>query len=350
MVGEGFFCPMVKANAYGHGAFTISKRLISLGAKYLGVATVDEALEIGESAASAKVLVFSRFDSKSSEEVVHRGFVPVVSRFEDLELLHSHAKALGKKALVHIKLDTGIHRMGFALSEVDKICGFFKSHPGVTLDGVLTHLSHGEDAGQESGFSQKQIELFKESRARFQKLNPNAHIHCLNTHGLLSRSEHFSDLQELGARPGLGLYGVVEDKRLSKLPVMRVVSRVDHLQNVRKGEGVSYGWTWVAKRDSVVGVVPIGYADGYQRGFGNRTEMLIHGQRAPVVGTVCMDYVLLDVTEVSEKGTVKVGDEVVVLGEQGSDQISVNELAHAIDTLSYEVLTNFGRKIRLEES
>lgn len=349
MVSPGFLCPMVKANAYGHGASVISERLVQLGVQALGVATLDEALDILPVQDKAQILVFSKLSSEAAELIVEKNFVAVVSDFQDLQWLADHAKKRNKKIPIHIKLDTGIHRMGFPVDSVEKISNTLKQNPALELKGLLTHLSHGEDVANPNGFSERQISLF------FNSIKPlvatSTLIHILNSHAMIARSQKYSDVPQLGARPGYGLYGTIPNPALSEFPVMRIVSRIDSLKKIPKGEGVSYGWKWIASRDSQVAVVPIGYADGYLRALGNKGEMLLHGQRVPVIGAVCMDYCILDVTEVAnslKSRALQIGDEVIVLGEQsgdlGSDQISAHELAVKAGTIGYEVLTNFGIK------
>lgn len=340
IAGDGFFCPMVKANAYGHGLQTVVRALTEVGVSRLGVATLDEALELKDLGFLKEILVFSRIHNKEAASLlVEEGLVGVVSRMEDLELLDQVALPKSKRASVHLKFDTGIHRMGFSERQVDEVLKSLQSLKGVELKGLLTHLSHGEDAGQKEGKTQRQIDAFLTLSKKFS--DHSVHIHCLNSVGMLARSKNFSDVSILGCRPGVGLYGGVKDERLSVYPALRVVSQVDHLQNIKKGDGASYGWKWLARKDSLIGVVPFGYGDGYPRSLGNKAFVLVGGKRAPVVGAVCMDYILVDLSEHDE---VHISDEVVILGEQGEDVITPMELAVWGDTISYEILTSLGLK------
>jgi alanine racemase len=350
LVGRGFFCPMVKANAYGHGVEKIVPVMKKCGVENLGVATWDEALELRSLSYDREILVFSRTHSLGEARLAVEGkFTPVVSRFEDLEVLSREAERARAVLPIHVKFDTGIHRMGFSLEQKDEVLRFFKGHAALKLSGVLTHLSHSEDASQAQGHSDGQLKKFFEAAVFFKEFNP--HLHALNSSGILGLSKKGQDLKDFGGRPGIALYGDVGDERLSEVSALRVVSQLDHLRRLPKGEGVSYGWTWRASKDSLVGVVPFGYGDGYPRGLGNKAFMLYRGQRVPVVGTVCMDYVLVDLTEVDLKdgGPPRLGEEVVILGEQGNQKISPRELAGWNNTISYEILTGMGlRKNRVE--
>ncbi|HAG91774.1 MAG TPA: alanine racemase [Bdellovibrionales bacterium] len=350
IAGKGFFCPMVKANAYGHGIESLVPIAKELQIDHLGVATWDEALELRHLGFDRNILVFSRLHFESEAKwVVEHQLTPVVSRFEDLELLK---KALGpqQKAGVHIKFDTGIHRMGFSLSEQDQVLAFFKDETQLQVLGILTHMSHGEDFSSPHSMTQKQMALIDPVWQRFQDQQKDQPLwlHCLNSAAMMDVSKQGMSVEKWGARPGIALFGALSDSRLSTHSVMRVVSQLDQVRKIPAGEGVSYGWTWVAKKDSVVGVVPMGYADGYPRGLSNRSQVLIRGERVPQIGNVCMDYILVDLTDLSGE-TPKVGEEVVLLGEQGEDQITPRELAGWNNTISYEILTGMGiKKNRLE--
>lgn len=343
MAGANFFCPMVKANAYGHGVQAVSETLINLGVDCLGVATFDEAAELREFTRAQDILVFSRVrDREEAKLAVEKNLITVVSREEDLITLDQVARQQSSSARVHLKFDTGIHRMGFPENQAQKVLENLKNLSAIKLEGVATHLSQSEDFGSEGGMTQAQLRKFSEIQKLFH--SHNLHFHALNTSGMLQMASRPQLQSHLGCRPGIGLYGAINDPRLSKNPAMRISSEIDHLQNVPVGEGVSYGWTWRAKKNSLVGVVPIGYGDGYLRSLSNRAFVLVHGVRVPVVGSVCMDYILVDLTDLSQSTSslLKVSDEVVLLGEQKSELITPMDLANWSGTISYEILTQLG--------
>lgn len=343
IAGDGFFCPMVKANAYGHGVQKVAGALDELGVAYFGVATWDEAFELRDLGFKQDILVFSRVhDDEEADIAIRFKLTPVVSRIEDLTRLDKQARKANSSLNVHIKFDTGIHRMGFALEQSSEVLDLLSKLNGIRMTGLLTHMSHGEDGSEVGGMTDRQVQRFLKLNDQFKSYSPQVHV--FNTLGMLERSKSFADVPLLGCRPGIGLYGAVGDSRLSSKPALRVVSQIDHLQKVKSREGVSYGWRWKADEDSLIGVVPIGYGDGYFRSLGNKAFVLVHGQRVPVVGSVCMDYILIDLTKLARSQSVNVADEVVVLGEQGSGVISPMELANWGGTISYEVLTGLGLK------
>ncbi|NCN39619.1 alanine racemase [bacterium] len=347
IAGSGFFCPMVKANAYGHGVENLIEPVKALGIKDVGVATLDEAIELRSLQYDRNILLFSRIHKPTdAQKVKEAGITPVVSRFEDLALLEKVSDSKIRLS-VHVKFDTGIHRMGFALSEVEPVFDFFKNSKALQLGGLLTHMSHGEDVNLSPSKTKDQLKKFEGVLAHFSSYELD--VHCLNSMAMLGLSQGGQDISNWGSRPGIAIYGAIPDERLSKQSVMRVVSQIDHVQRVPQGEGVSYGWSWVAQKDSLVGVIPMGYADGYPRGLANKGEVLILGQRAPLVGNICMDYSLVDLSDLSLPPNLGLDEEVVLLGEQGSQEIKASELAAWNDTISYEMLTGLGiKKNRLE--
>ncbi len=347
LAGDGFFCTMIKANAYGHGVDTVAKALNEIGVKNFGVATWDEAIEIRLLGFKNSILVFSRIHNREEGEIIFKeNLIPVLSRMEDLEILEALAENKNTQLSVHVKFDTGIHRMGFPIEEREKVFQFFSSTRNLKLVGLLSHLSHGSDLRFNQAPTHNQLAKFMDLISFFKSFSPQ--VHLLNTMALLEGTNAGLDVTKLGARPGIGLYGAVPDSRLSQIPALRVVTKIDHLQKIKRGEGVSYGWNWTADKDSVVGVVPIGYGDGYLRSAGNKGFVLVHEKRVPIVGSVCMDYILIDLTELSSQSSIQLNDEVVVLGEQGKGLITPMDLAEWFGTIPYEVLTSLGvRKNRM---
>ncbi len=341
-----FICPMIKANAYGHGAVEVSKALIEQGTKALGVALIEEAIQLRENQIGTEILVFTTFDKASCDAIMSYKITPVLSQFEELENLKSRLSKNSQQK-IHLKFNTGMNRLGFELSEVSKIKNFLDSNQNFKLDGICTHLINGDDIQQDEGFSKSQLEKIFEVSENF-KSYPH-HLHALNSSALVSSSaQKPPDLQvaSLGARPGIALYGGVHPSAsLDFRPVMQLKSEVVLLHEVKRGETVSYGGQFKTKRDSLIGVVPFGYGDGYFRSLSNQSEVLCHGHHVPVVGTVCMDYFMIDLTEFRNAENFMIGDEVMLFGQQKNNQILAGDLAKKVGTISYEVFTRVGERV-----
>ena len=251
---------------------------------------------------------------------------------------------------VHIKFNTGMQRLGFEPEEASKVAQEFQKEAYLKLEGVCTHFTDSADFGNPEGATAQQIKIFqkimKDVRATTQ--NPIL-FHYLNSAAMLSGLEPQLDL----ARPGISLYGALPRLKSSSLasvtPVMSVKSFIGFIHRVNKGEKVSYGGTWQAPKNSVIAVIPMGYADGFPRVLSNKGNVLIRGKMCPVVGIICMDYFMVDVTELAEKNQGPlIGDEVVVIGRQNDKTISAQDLANMAQTVPYEILTGMqGRLPRI---
>jgi len=337
MVGNGFICPMVKANAYGHGDVMVVKAMNEVGAERVGVALIEEGVHLRESGVTCEIMVFGRLTLESAKAAVENSLIPVLSSWEDFATL----ARLPAPPAFHIKINTGMNRMGFPLEEVPRLKEFFAKEKKLRCIGVCTHLSHGDDAADPNGRSEKQIQKFQQAFEQFG--NPQLLHHVLNSDALLARSKANKNNEWLGARPGLAIYGLCDTPLLK--PAMSLHTKLDLVRRVPKGESISYGGRWTASKDSWVAVVPIGYGDGYWRAFSNKAHMLFRERRVPVVGTVCMDYSLLDLTEASHEGEPKAGENVVVFGAQGKSSMSVAELTKLVDTIPYELVTNLNIRV-----
>ncbi|MGZ3774559.1 MAG: alanine racemase, partial [Bdellovibrio sp.] len=309
---QKFICPMVKANAYGHGDVQIARFLESLGVEHLGVCLIEEGLLLRKSGVTAEILVFRGFDREGAQKIIEHHMTPVVSTWEHIE----HLEAVASSAVgIHLKFDTGMNRLGFRPEEAQKLFNRLWQNKKIRVKALLTHLFNGEDADQDQGRSALQLRQLNEISKAFKPFN--IFCHALNSSGILNLmllqeaknpSENQEEqnplfLQNWGIRPGLMIYGynplAANDKRSCDLkPVMSLRSHVATYRSVRVGETVSYGGTWKAPRESVVGVVPIGYADGYHRILSNQSKVLFAGQKVSVIGSVCMDYLMIDVTDV----------------------------------------------------
>lgn len=327
---DNWFCPMVKANAYGHGAAAIGRVLEDLQVNALGVALVEEGVELRVSGVRAPILVFGLFSDSAIDVCLNNKLTPVLSRWHDLEVFEKRADA---QFGVHLKFNTGMNRLGFEPADAVRVAEFFRHARHLKLEGICSHLMQGEDWHETTGFSVRQGEALKAAAAAFA---PGPVLHLLNSSALLSAA----GTRGFGVRPGIAIYGAGFPNESSLRPVMHLRSEVALLHHLKAQEGVSYNARWRAPRESVVATVPIGYGDGFFRILTNRTEALVRGQRVPLVGTVCMDYIILDVTNLgSGKNGVQPGEPVTLWGLQGDHWLKADEVAERAETISYEVFT-----------
>jgi alanine racemase len=358
LLPEGsFVCPMVKANAYGHGDVEVSRRLEKEGAKQLGVALVEEGIKLRKAGIKIPILVFSLFEDFSVPVMLENNLTPVASQWSQLEKLNELVK---KPIDLHIKFNTGMTRLGFAVSDASKLREWFEANPKLKLKGVSTHLLRGDDAGIPGGDSESQLIRLEEAAKAFSGMN--VIVHALNSSGAVTMHARLKNKKAMakgvqwpmGARFGIALYGGIpsslETNDVQLKPVMSLRSHIALTHKIPAGEKVSYNAIWKATRPSVIGVVPMGYADGFPRIYSNNAEVLCRGKRVPVVGTVCMDYFMVDLTDIvgadiAGASPELVGEEVVLFGSQGSDTISAEELAKRASTISYEVFTRISDRV-----
>ncbi|MCB0422485.1 MAG: alanine racemase [Bdellovibrionales bacterium] len=359
-----FFCPMIKSNGYGHGDIEVMQVLQEEGVTQVGVALVEEGIHLRQNGfRHVDILVFGITGQHGERSMIEHNLTPVISSFHQIKELASLVPKEKSPYGVHIKFNTGMNRLGFEADEVKKVTDMLKEYPHLEVKGVCSHLSDGEDASFLDGRSSVQFRIFQKIATHFPK-NVGLHIH--NSAGFLGsvatndqcwgKSLNVSPHLKWGVRPGIALYGVypsLSPQDLAQLevqgvrlkPCMVLKSEVVKYHRLKRGQRVSYGGTWEAQRESVIGVVPIGYADGFGRNFSNKGQMLFRERRVPVVGTVCMDYVMIDLTEVLGDNFGSVGEEVVLFGKQGAAELSVDEVAKTADTIPYELLTCIGRRV-----
>lgn len=351
---DRFVCPMVKANAYGHGDVQISQALEREGADTLGVCLIEEGLLLRSSGLKAQILVFRGFDKNGAEKILEYQMTPVVSTWEQLHILENVADDPVK---VHLKFDTGMNRLGFNVDQIEKLFSFFKKSKKLKLKAVLTHLAQGEDAMQSDGFSARQIQSFLPVFNFFKPLNVYAHL--MNSAGICSfaelnlagKTDSLLHSENWGFRPGLALYGYNPTSQFSAIslrPVMTLKSIVNNIRIIKSGDCVSYGCSWIAKRDSRIAVVPLGYADGYHRLISNKGYALFANKRAPIVGRICMDFLMLDVTDIiGDDDSLKwIEEEVVFFGynEKGI-LLPAEEPSEFAQTITWETLTSVGERV-----
>jgi len=328
-------CAVVKANGYGNGAVPVARVCLELGAKYLAVAVLDEAIELRQAGINAPILVLGQTGADRAEELITYGVDAAL--FQEYEALRfsAEAKRLGRKAHFHLAVDSGMCRIGFqpteeSIAAIKRIAAL----PNVVLDGIFTHFCLADR--QDESFSHEQFRRFKWFSDRLEQEGIKISLHhCCNSAAIQMLPEYHWDM----VRPGIILYGQPASHEVTLAgtglkPTMSLKCRVSHVKTIHHGDGVSYGHNFIAQGDTVVATLPVGYADGYMRAFSGKVDVLVHGQRAHQIGNICMDQCMIDVTHIPD---VKVGDEVVLCGEQGSECITCEELADKIGTITNEL-------------
>jgi alanine racemase len=345
---------IVKADAYGHGAVRVARALLEAGAPLLAVALVEEGLELRESGIEAPILVLGAAYGERYDLLVRQRLTPIVFTPQHVARLAAAARAAGVRASAHLKIDTGMGRLGVPLAELPTVIEALQAAPEVELEGLCTHFASADVAPRAT--TDAQVKLYQEaSRALASaRFAPRLH-HLANSAGTLDFPAARQDI----TRPGIMIYGYSPFESAAQIspgardaadrlrPALTWRTAIVHIKTVAAGTAVSYGGHWVARRTSRVATIPVGYGDGYDRrlsgrpGFGS-ADVLVRGQRAPVAGTVCMDMSMVDVTDVPG---AEVGDEVILMGTQGGLHIWADELASRLGTISYEVLCAIGKRV-----
>lgn len=327
----------VKGDAYGHGATRVARALMDAGCDWFGVALVEEGKELRAAGVTRPILCMGGVGLAGADEAMDARLTPVLSDMATAERLNQAAGRRHEPSGVHLKVDTGMGRLGVPLPHWEAFLDRLADLKWLRVDGICTHFADSDGAGEAPKvFTREQTRRFLEAvrAARARGFRPSL-LHTANSGAVVGYPEYAFDL----VRPGLLLYGYSPSGPVCPLPlspVMRVTTRVLVVRDLPAGVGVSYGRTWVTPRPSRIATLPVGYADGYPRALSNRGEVLIHGHRAPVRGRVCMDLTMVDVTDVP--AAVDAGDEVVLLGEQGSQKITAWDLAEQAGTIPYEIL------------
>ncbi len=329
--------PVIKADAYGHGAVVTARALMPAGAVGFAVALVEEGIELRRAGISAPVLVLSPTPRGGEQALVVFDLAATLAALEPLERLEAAAAAAGREQPVHLKFDTGMTRLGLPLEDAAEAVTRVTGSRWLRLAGVMSHLAEAETPASDSNRSQ--LELFRELVARLpDSIRPRPSLHLANSAGALLAPETRFDQ----VRVGLALYGIAPAGATIDLePAMSVRSELVQVREIPTGTRAGYGGRWTAKRPSRVGVVPVGYADGYPWRAEGRAEALVGGRRAPLAGAVSMDLILLDLTESGGE----TGDPVTLIGRDGAESIGAAELAAAAGTLVYEVLCHFGLRL-----
>ncbi len=332
---------IVKADAYGHGAVECARTLVAGGVDMLGVALAEEGAELRKSNINKEILVLGGVFEGQAGELLEYDLTPAVYTTVQAEAFSQAAVNAGKIMPVHVKIDTGMGRVGITPEDsVDFVLSISRM-PGIKVMGLMTHLS--DVAEKDKSFAELQVERFEMAMKRLKEEGIEIPLaHASGSAAVIDfAAAHFNMV-----RPGIMLYGCYPSENMRDLvnlkPVMALKTKIMHIKSVDPGTPISYGRTFYTKKDSIIATLPIGYADGLNRGLSNRGSVLIGGKRCPIVGTVCMDMIMVDISGVPG---AQVLDEAVIIGRQGGEGITAEEVAELIGTISYEVLCNVSKRV-----
>lgn len=332
---------VVKADAYGHGAVGVSQRIRDL-ADYYGVATIDEAMELRNAGITEPILIIGYTDSDDFLKLIEYDITQAVYDVSQCEMLSEIAVAAGTKIKVHLKVDTGMGRIGFSADDAGvKEALKLKALDGLLIEGIFTHYAKADEA--DKAFSAKQKERFLCFIDGMEAEGVTFAIkHIDNSAGTMELDDNEFDMVRLGIVT-YGLYPSEEvDKSVEIKPVMSLISHISHVKTVKAGTPISYGGTYVADEERRIATVTVGYADGYPRAQSNLGRVIVRGQYAPIVGRVCMDQMMIDVTDIPD---VSVKDEVILIGGTDDKYISVEEVAMYANSFNYELVCHIGRRV-----
>lgn len=331
---------VVKSDAYGHGDLEVSRAALDAGASRLGVALVEEAEGLREAGISAPTHLLFEPPPAAAERVVELELVPTVYTRAYAEELNRAAARAGRRVPIHLKLDTGMHRVGMHPASCLKEAAFIGGLASLEVEGVYTHFATASDP--DSPFTLTQLELFLETVERLERAGHSFALkHASASGAVLFLPESELDLIRLGIAM-YGLYpGPAFEKMITLEPALRLTTSLAHVFRAAAGEGISYGLTCRLERDTWIGVIPIGYGDGLTRRLSNRMSALVGGGRYRQAGTICMDYCMLDLGDDAHEP----GEAVVLIGPSGGENISVEELAVLADTINYEIVCGLGKRV-----
>ena len=327
---------VVKANAYGHGSLEISRHLIQKGISKLGVAFTGEAIALRESGINIPITVF--FDRDNAEECIRYKLTPTIFDLSSAKKIAAKARKLNIKIPLHIKVDTGMGRIGFTMDSALKEIAAIASLKNIVPEGLMSHFSDADL--KDKKFAKLQLKNFRSLIKSLQEKNITfKHHHMANSAAVLSMPGAHFDM----VRPGIMLYGYGYPGVKGLKPILSLKSNILLLKTIPRGTPISYGSTFITKRTSTIATIPLGYADGYSRKLSNKGEALINGRRVPVAGRVCMDTIMVDVTDIPD---ITYKSSVTLIGRQGKEQITAEEIADKTGTIPYEVLTSIGQRVK----
>lgn len=334
---------IIKADAYGHGSVETAKVLLDNGADWLAVAVVDEGLNLRKNGITAPILLLGYTPELRLNDVINNGFIQTVYSYDTAKKLSDAASALGKKAVIHIKIDTGMGRIGYRVNEesADEIVKISKL-PNIDVNGMFTHFSTADEA--DKAYTLEQYNKFVKMNDMLEERGLHIPIkHAANSAAIMD----FDNMMFNMVRPGIILYGAypsdeVKKENLSLSPAMSIKTHVSYVKDVNEGDSISYGRKYTAPSKRRIATIPVGYADGFIRAYSNGGKVLVRGEYAPIVGRICMDQFMVDVTDIDG---VEVNDEVVLMGRQGDKEITADFIASVLDTINYEVFCTLSKRV-----
>lgn len=338
------YMAVVKADAYGHGAVCCAKKLEANKIDWLGVALPEEGLELRENGIKTPILCLGSFWAGQEKLLLENDLTPVIYNLNIAEKFDKAAKEKDLKANIHVKIDTGMGRIGVRFDEARKFADDLKKFRNLNVQGIMTHFASADDL-DENDFTNLQIRRFYETVRIFEEKGFKPYFKDLaNSPGAVAHENSRGNMVRLG---GI-LYGLGDDIlpheiALPKVkPLMSLHTKITHLKKVPKGEALGYGRTFITEKDSIIATIPIGYQDGYSRSLSNCGRVIVNNRFAPVVGRVSMDWTIIDVTDVPN---VQIDDEVLLIGESGKLKITAEELAGKTGTISYEITCGIHRRV-----
>ena len=334
---------IVKADGYGHGAVKVAREAVAAGVSFLGVGMVEEAVELRDNGLTLPILILGFTPKEYALSICEYNLTPTVFTTEEAEAFSQAAQKYGRTLGVHVNVDTGMGRVGcFPCEEADEFILRVASLPGLAMEGLYTHFSSADHA--DKAHALQQLHRYLQLVERLERKGLQIPIkHAANSAGAISMPETHLDM----VRVGISLYGLYPSDEVSRdqvrlRPAMSLKARIIFVKDVPAGTGLSYGSTYVTKETCRIGTLPLGYGDGYRRGLSNLGQVLVRGQRVPVVGRVCMDQTLINLGGIAGAAA---GEEVVLFGSQGDAVLPVDEVAQWLDTINYEVVTTISRRV-----
>lgn len=332
---------VIKADAYGHGAVPVAQKLQNR-CGFFGVSSLLEALELRNAGIQTPILILGRVPASALETAIAEGIRPSIFRYEDALVLSEAAQKMGMEARFHIGVDTGMSRLGFQVTEEDaRACAEICRMPGIVAEGLFSHFATADSENLEK--SHIQAEKFDTFYRMLREHGIEIPIrHMNNSAGIMNFDRHYDMV-----RAGIVLYGLypseqVEKSRLPLRPVLEWSSRITHVKTLEPGREIGYGGTYVTTRPTVVATIPVGYADGYRRSLSGKFHVLIRGQYAPILGRICMDQMMVDVTHIPH---AQVDDRVVLVGCDGDNRITMEQIGDCADSFNYEIVCGISRRV-----
>ena len=337
---ETLIMGVVKANAYGHGVNPVAEVLVESGCDRFGVALPEEGKQLREAGFSLPIHVLGEVLPQQLSKIMDYNLIPTISKMETIKQLNMLAQKNGEIKKVHIKIDTGMGRIGVLAENALKFISIINDFSNIKIEGLITHFAKADEKDKQ--YTLNQWEKFQKVINDLEKEGINIPVkHVANSATIIDLPEMQLDM----VRPGIMIYGLKPSAEVNNIvlkPALNWKAKIVYLKEVPPGTGISYGATYTTSKKAKIATLPLGYADGYTRLFSNKAEIIVNGKRAPVVGNICMDQFMVDVTHIPE---VEIGDEVVLIGKQNQQEITADELADIIGTINYEITCQISDRI-----